>query len=586
MSKGIKKQLKQEASKSPEKYFPVSEFEKYGFKRYKCENCSMMFWSKVPRKICGDTNCNLKYDFIGNTPAKQKFEFVDVYKNFKDFFEKRDYPAVKRFPVVARWREDLDFNIASIIGFQPFITKGIVEPPHELLTIPQNCIRFEDVDNVGYTGRHYTSFTMIGQCAFKIPQKYDQAKYFRDLLDWFLEEVKIPIDDIQIHEDAWVGGGDCGPSIEFFSKGLELANQVYMWFDMSEAESVKDLKPLNLKVLDMGMGQERICWFSKGSLNSYEDCMPKVCNYLYKQTGLKPNWEIYKKFLPFAGLLNLDECDDIDVTWEDISKRVGVDVEELKNVVEPVAGIYSIADHTRTLLYAFTDGALPSNVKGGYNLRLILRRALEFINKFNWNIDLFEVMKIHIEELKEQYSDLGEKNLNQIKEILDLEVEKYKEHKEKVKIKIKEIVKKDKIENKDFIQYYISDGITPDEIKKEFENQGKKIEIPSNFFTLVSQAYENTKAQKNKKQTIFEEYVKDLPQTKMIYYDDLNLYEFEDAKILKTFSIKDKDYIVLDKTIFYPELGGQVFDTGFIDDKKVEKVFKVGTVIVHQIKSN
>jgi len=143
--------------------------------------------------------------------------------------------------------DDLDFNIASIIGFQPYVTKGEVAPPAELLTLPQNCMRFSDIDNVGYTGRHHTGFTMIGQCAFKKPKEYDQAKYVKDLYDWFNLEMKIPQKEIQIHEDAWTGGGDCGPSMEFFSRGLELGNQVYMWFDMSDAKDIKDLKPLKIK---------------------------------------------------------------------------------------------------------------------------------------------------------------------------------------------------------------------------------------------------------------------------------------------------------------------------------------------------
>ncbi len=584
IDKKIKKQIIQEASSNPEKYFPVKTLESFGFKRQKCQSCDIMFWSSEKRKTCGDTNCVGTYTFIENTPAKVAMEFPEVYAKWRKFIEKRGYMHVDRFPVVARWRDDLDFNIASIIGFQPYVTKGEVAPPAELLSIPQNCMRFPDIDNVGYTGRHATGFTMIGQCAFKKPDEYDQAKYVKDLFDWFTQIMKIPKEEIQIHEDAWTGGGDCGPSLEFFSRGLELGNQVYMWFDMSNAQDIKDLKPLKIKVLDMGMGQERCCWFSKGSLNQYEATMPRVCKYLFEKTGLKPDWETYKKFLPYSGMLNLDEADDIDKVWDEISKKVKVETKKLQETIHPIAGIYSIADHTRTLLYALTDGALPSNVKGGYNLRLILRRALDFIYKYKWDIDLYDVIVMHAEELAPLYPELRDE-LEGIKKIIDLEVKKYEEHKQKVENKIRTLIKKGKdLTQEDFIKYYISDGIVPDEIKESFAKQGKNIQTPSNFFTLVTEFFEARKLSQTKQiKNKLAEFVEDIPETKLLFYENQNK-ETEDVKILKEFDFEKDHYIVLDKTLFYPTMGGQASDTGYIGDKKVIEAIKVGNVVVHKVK--
>lgn len=608
--KKIKRQIIEKASSNPEKYYPVSELKKLGLKRQKCSNCGTMFWSSVDRNVCGDTSCVHKYSFIGNTPAKKEMEFAETYKLFKLFMEKRGYFPVNRFPIVARWRDDLDFNIASIIGFQPYVTKGIVSPPSELLTIPQNCLRFSDIDNVGYTGRHGTNFVMIGQCAFKKPKEYNQAKYFRDLFEWFTEVMKIPKDEIQIHEDAWVGGGDCGPSMEFFSRGLELANQVYMSYDMKEANDISELKPLKIKVLDMGMGLERCCWFSKGSLNQYEASMPKVSKYLFQKTGLKPNWDLYKKFLPYSGNLNLDEISDIligvdkngkkifksgiESAWEDIAKKIGgITAEELKNEIEPIAGLYSIADHTKTLLYAITDGALPSNVKGGYNLRLVLRRALDFIDRFNWDIDLFEVIKLHSEEVRELYPEMRSQ-LEDIKKIIDLEVLKYKTHREKIENKILNLIKKEKsisknskeviIKSEDFIKYYISDGITPEEIKTEFAKKGVDLEIPSNFFTLVNEFFESKKREQinNNKEIKFLKYIRGIKETELLFYKD-SFKEDEVVNIVKEFKIGNEKFIVLDKTLFYPTMGGQSHDIGFIGSRKVVDVLKVGNIIIHQV---
>jgi alanyl-tRNA synthetase len=393
----------------------------------------------------------------------------------------------------------------------------------------------------------------------------------------------IPKDEIQIHEDAWLGGGDCGPSMEFFSRGLELANQVYMWFDMSTATDISEIKPLKIKVLDMGMGLERCCWFSKGSVNQYEASMPKTCKYLFDKTGFKPNWDLYNKFLPYSGILNLDETDDIEKAWRDVAKDVGIDVAKLREEVEPIAGIYSIADHTRTLLYALADGALPSNVKGGYNLRLVLRRALDFIYKFKWDINLYDVIVLQSKEVKDLYPELASE-LDGIKKVIDLEVKKYHSHKEKVENKIKSLIKKDKkLSNEDFIKYYISEGITPNEIAESFSSQGKEIETPSNFFTLVTGFFESRKASELKQmKNKLAEFVEDMPETQLLFYDDINKSEL-DVKVLKEFEFEKNKYVILDKTLFYPTMGGQASDIGEIDGKKVIEAIKVGSVVLHKV---
>lgn len=579
----IKQQIIEQASAKPEKYFPVDMLKSLGFQRQQCSKCGVMFYATQKRDVCGDTNCVGEYGFIGKTPAKQPLEFKDVYNEFSKFLSQRGYTSLKRFPIVARWRDDLDFNIASIIGFQPYVTKGLVEPPAKLVTIPQNCLRFGDIDNVGYTGRHGTNFVMIGQLAFQEPKNYDQAKYIKDLLEFFTQIVKIPIEEIQLHEDAWVGGGDCGPSIEFFSRGLELANQVYMMYDMSEAEDISQVKELTTKVLDMGMGLERVSWFSQGSMNQYDATMPNVCNKLFKQANFKPNWNIYKKFLPYSGVLNLDEVENIDDAWGKVAKHIGVDAQTLRNEIEPIAGIYSIADHTKTLLYALNDGALPSSVKGGYNLRLVLRRAMDFITKFNWEIDLCEVISWHVEEVEQLYPEIGE-NVENIQQIIAHEVEKYYQHQEKVTQRAKQFAKQNKQFNeKEFIKLYISDGITPDDIKKEYNNLGNSLDIPTNFFTLVTEFFEDQKISqsKNSKHALAQ-YVEDVAPTEFNFYTDKNNYE-QESKIIKEFGVDSKQYIVLDSTLFYPTMGGQACDLGYIDDKKVVDVVKVGDVIVHQV---
>jgi len=584
--KKIKKQIIETASNNPEKFYPVEALKSFDLKRQKCQKCGVMFWSSITREICGDTSCVKEYSFIENSPCEKPIEFQEVYFKFSELLQKEGYTPIKNYPVVARWRDDLDFTIASIVDFQPYVVSGEIAPPAQYLTVPQNCLRFGDIDNVGYTGRHHTGFTMIGQHTFQKPENYNPNNYFTIWFKWYLEGLKIQKDELVVHEDAWAGGGNCGASLEVFSRGLEIGNQVYMTYDMNNANDISELKELDLKVLDMGMGQERCCWISKGSLNSFEACMPEVCKYLFETTKIQPDWNIYKKFLPFSGNLNLDEIEDIDLEWQKIADKIKINVKELKEKIEPIAAIYQIADYTRTLLYALTDGALPSNVKGGYNLRLILRKTLDNINKFNWNIDLDEVMRIHANSLSKLYPELS-KELLGISKILKLETIKHQNHKEKVENKIKSLVKKGKtLTTDEFIKYYISDGITPEEFEISFNKQGIKIEIPNNFFTLVTEFFESRKTSDNiEKKNKLAEFTNGIPNTELLFYEDINLLETE-VNILKEFTCDNEDYIILDKTIFYPTMGGQASDIGFIGDKKIVEAIKIGGVICHRVLKN
>ena len=70
--------------------------------------------------------------------------------------------SIKRYPVVARWRNDVDYVAAGIYCFQPYCVTGELDPPANPLICPQFCVRFNDLDNIGLTGRHYSGFIMLG----------------------------------------------------------------------------------------------------------------------------------------------------------------------------------------------------------------------------------------------------------------------------------------------------------------------------------------------------------------------------------------------------------------------------------------
>ncbi|VVB60464.1 Alanine--tRNA ligase [uncultured archaeon] len=568
--KEIKRAFKLKAQAEPEKYYPVSVLAAEGFQRKKCAKCGTFFWSTdSERKVCGEPDCSGGYTFIGNTPAKAKMDYIETWKKFSSVFKKFGYTPIKRYPVAARWRDDTDFVQASIYDFQPYVVSGEVDPPANPLVVPQFCLRFNDIDNVGVTGRHYSGFVMIGQQAFMKPKDYSRQDYLRHIYTWLTEGVRIPKEHLQFHEDAWAGGGNMGPSIEFFSGGLELGNQVYMQYDVKSGA----VKELNIKVLDMGTGQERYSWFTNGASTSYETVFPTVSEKLYKMTGIKPDKEIFKKFLPMSGLLNIDEVADIEKTWNEIAKKIGIDSKQLKEHIMPLAGIYSIGDHTRSLLVALSDGVLPSNVGGGYNLRVLLRRSLDISANYGWNIDLNDVCEWHAKYLKPQYPELIE-NLEEVKKIIEVEKRKYKETSAKSRKIVSGLSEKDATEDR-LISLYDSNGISPEMLK----SSGLKIKIPDDFYKKVAERHEKVAAKAETKKAITLD-LAGVPETEILYFDNYLLTKFE-AKVLKVIEGK---YVILDKTAFYPTSGGQMHDNGKINGSEIIDVFKQGNVIIHQIK--
>ncbi|MEE8358557.1 MAG: alanine--tRNA ligase [Candidatus Hydrothermarchaeales archaeon] len=566
--KEIKAEFKKRAQTDPEKYYPVQTLIDEGFVRMKCKNCGNYFWSVKERDVCGEPDCSGGYTFIGDSPAKEKMDFIETWQKFSKLFKGFGYTPIPRYPVVARWRDDTDFVQASIYDFQPYCVSGEIDPPANPLVVPQFCLRFNDTDNVGITGRHYTGFVMIGQHAFMPPEKYDTVEYLRHIYLWLTEGMKLPKEEIQFHEDAWAGGGNMGPSMEYFSRGLEIGNQVYMQYDITSGNP----KDLDIKVLDMGMGQERPAWFTHGSETSYEANFGPVVKKLYSKTGIKPERDIIRRFLPYSGLLNMDEAEDIDRIWTNISDKIEVDVKELRSQIVPLSGIYSIGDHTRSLLLALSDGALPSNVGGGYNLRVLIRRALDFIYRYGWDIKLAEVCAWHAQYLKPQYPELVE-HLDEVTEILDIERGKYKDSKTKSR-RIVERLRGKEVSPEKLVELYDSNGISPEMLIEE----GLDAEIPSDFYKKVSERHEKMEqVAQTKKAKGFD--LNGVPKTEIMYYDDYALLEFG-AKVLK---ILEGRYVVLDKTAFYPTSGGQLSDFGLLGGRKVVDVFKQGNVIIHDV---
>lgn len=566
--KEVKAEFKKKAQANPDSYYATSLLKSEGFSRKRCAKCNDIFWS-IESNTCNKVECTGGFTFIGNSPAKRRLSYVETWKKFAALFKKLGYTPIKRYPVVARWRDDTDFVQASIYDFQPYVVSGEVEPPANPLVVPQFCLRFNDIDNVGITGSHYTGFVMIGQHAFVQQDKWDQNKIFSDIYAWLRKGLGLSAEEITFHEDAWAGGGNFGPCMEFFSRGLELGNQVYMMYENTPA----GYKELKIKVCDMGMGHERNAWFSQGTNTSYDAVFPQVMKKLFRSTGLKVDENVAKKFAYFGGLLNIDEVEDIEKTWKQVAKLTDIELSSLKNDIIPLSALYSVAEHSRSLLVAISDGALPSNVGGGYNLRAIFRRAVSFIDKYKWDISLAELSKLHARELKPMFPELS-KNIEQVQQILEVESEKYRATKEKSRQIISQIIKTD-ISDSKLLELYDSHGIVPEMIKLEAEKLGKNVTVPENFYAQVSELHEHVSRPLAKMQLPLE----NIPETELLYYKNQNLEKFN-ATVLR---IIDNKYVVLDKTIFYPRGGGQEPDHGLMNGCRVYDAEKVDGIVVHAV---
>ena len=571
--KEIKLDFKKLAQANPEKHYPVKALKSYGYQRKQCGTCKTFFWTiDGSRKVCGDNACSGGFQFIGNSPAKKKLDYIQTWQEFARIHKKLGYTPIERYPVVARWNPTVDFTIASIAAFQPLVVSGEIKPPANPLVIPQFCVRFNDIDNVGITGAHYAGFVMLGQHGFFAPKDYDINKYFNDHLTWLNLGLGLDSSHITVHEDAWAGGGNLGPSVEFHSAGLELSNQVYMQYDVRSGKP----KELNIKVLDMGQGHERVPWFTQGQETSYETTFPSVVKKLRYLTAIKPDKELMKTFLPYAAWLNIDEVVNVDDAWKRVASKVGMNVKELKPHIQQQAALYSIAEHSRALLFTINDGQLPSNVGGGYNLRVLFRRAMDFIAAYKWDVNIPDLCKLHAAYLKPIFPELSE-HLDEVKKILEVEAVKYESTRQKAHSIVERIVRKD-VNAETLLQLYDSQGISPELVKEEAAKQNVTIKIPENFYARVAALHEKKAQVYETKKDVVISVPERVPETNALYFDDWHAPRFK-----ATVDYIVDQYVLLDKTHFYPTSGGQLHDKGTIGPYAVVDVFKQGKWIVHKV---
>lgn len=523
-------------------------FHENGYIRKQCSACGAYFWtldSSMDR--CGDQPC-VPFHFINNPLGKTQLSLHDVRERFLSYFEQHDhtrlhYPITgERYPVVARWRTDIYLTIASIADFQPHVTSGEVPPPANPLVISQPCIRLNDLDEVGKSGRHLTTFEMMGHHAFNkdIDEIYWKEQTVSYCDDFFVNTIGLPREAITYKEQLWHGGGNAGPCLEVLAGGLEIATLVFM--NMKEDErgeyhvgkETYAQNPLN--IVDTGYGLERIAWITQGTETVYETVFPRVIEWVQSHTK------------------------------QNADTRV----------------VMSLADHTKSLAFMLGDGVVPSNVKAGYLARLLIRRCLRFIEQLEINEPLETIIDLHINQLQHDFPSLATQQ-HQIHSMIQTETDRYHDTIQKGKNMVKRILKeKQHIDDETLINLYDTHGMPPNIVQSIAKQQNVTVTIPENFESMVAELHskEEKHAQKDEEKQI-------LPETRPLYYDDHYLKEF-DATVLWTKEDENETLAVFDQTTFYPDGGGQPGDNGVITTSNgtsitVTNTSKEGNSIVHHL---
>lgn len=577
-----------------EEEYQLQLWKDLGFTRNVCKSCGTAFWALDPnRDTCGDTPC-VDYTFIDNPPIKKKHTIGTLRESFLDFFEKRGHTRMSRYPVVARWRDDIYLTIASIADFQPHVTSGEVPPPANPLVISQPCIRMADLDSIGRSGRHLSTFEMMGHHAFSSPDKhiYWKEEAMGYCHEFFTKTHGIPEDLMVYREDPWVGGGNAGPAMEIMCEGLEVATLVFMCMKQDD-DGPLDVKGdkyryMDMKVVDPGYGLERIVWASQGTPTLYDAIYPEMTKNMFEmkdlQASIDNNHDMLVDYAKICGIIDFEGEATLMKFREELSNRLnkaGHDTtpKKLHEFITPIENVYTLIDHAKCLAFMLGDGIVPSNSKAGYLARLIIRRSLRLIEELELDMTLPDLVQEHISRMPE-YPDLQE-HFETTKKILEIETERYHNTLVKGQRIIKNFVKTNNEFTVDkYIEFYDRNGIHPSIVEKVATDMGIAAKVPDNFSTQLAKLHAGAKKEKKKKTMDF-----DLPKTNMLFYTNPTAKEFDSTVLY----CKDGK-LVLAESAFYPEGGGQDCDHGVIvtenETLKVTDVQKYDGVVVHFVEKD
>ncbi|WP_304248641.1 alanine--tRNA ligase [Parabacteroides gordonii] len=518
----------------------------------------------------------------------------EIRESFKEFFASKQHQIVPSAPMVVKGDPTLMFTNAGMNQFKDIIL-GNVPIKYSRVADSQKCLRVSgkhnDLEEVGHDTYHHTMFEMLGNWSF--------GDYFKkEAINWAWEylvdvlkldpkrlyatvfegspaeglsrddeaagywEQYLPKDHIingNKHDNFWEMGdtGPCGPCSEIHidlrpdeeraavsgaemvnkdhPQVIEIWNLVFMQFNRKADGS---LEPLPAKVIDTGMGFERLCMSLQGKTSNYDtDVFQPIIQVIASATGTKYG----------------------ENKQQDIAMRV-------------------IADHIRTIAFSITDGQLPSNAKAGYVIRRILRRAVRYGYTFLGRREAFMygLLPVLIETMGDAYPELvAQKTL--IEKVIKEEEESFLRTLETgIRLLDKKIEEtkgagKTVISGVDAFTLYDTYGFPLDLTELILRENGMEVNIEEFNAEMQKQKERarNAAAIETGDWVVLKE-----GESKFVGYD---LFECE-AEILRYRKIKQKNkelfQVVLDQTPFYAEMGGQVGDTGWLiaDDEKLDVI--------------
>ncbi len=553
------------------KEFDIGYFREKSFTRRLCRSCGTPFWTLGSSEYCGEPPC-VDYTFLGDSPMKKRLGINDMREDFMSFMERHGHTRTRRYPIAARWRNDVFFVQASIYDFQPWVINGSVKPPANPLTMSQPCVRFNDVDNVGKTGRHFTMFEMMTHTAFNTAGRF---VYFKDRTvelcqDYLVKSLGVDEELISYKEEEWAGGGNAGPCLSVDVKGSEVATLVFMQYRDENGR----LEPMPMKVVDTGYGLERLTWVSQGSPSAYEAVFMDLLAGLKEELGIETDEKVLSEYSRVAGLMDAKTPGAIREIRETVSKNMGLSIEELLRRLLPLENLYVLLDHTRALSFMLHDGVMPSNIKAGYFSRLLIRRGIRSLENLGAKMRLSEIVDRQIRYWNRDFPELAEER-DDIVRLVDVEQDKYSDTLSRGRSLVarmeSSLGRDEGMSVEQLMELYESQGLSPEQVA-EFAKH--RVEIPDDFYARIAERHSG--AQNGVEEAHF-----DIPSsvkgTVRAYYKDQYRTEFK-AKVLHC----SAGTVVLDETYFYPEGGGQDPDTGYIEGRRVTNVQLSGNIIVHE----
>lgn len=549
----------------PAEVYDNAFFQSAGFLRKLCPSGNW-FWTLNPERIYSGAQADVQYTFIGKQVFNKRYSLRELREVAVNWFVDHGHAPMKSYPVLsALWRDDLLFTSASICDFQPHVIERELEPPANPVVVAQKCVRLNDLENIGRSGRHLSSFTMLGHHVFNFEDEEEIYWISRtcELCHKFFTEA-LGADPMQLTyvESVWAGGGNAGPCVEVMYEGIEIATLVFMSLkeDPNGPYDIKGIKYADMptRVVDTGYGIERILWAANGTPNIYAAVSPSFVDKLVEATGIELRGDIVDGFFARMASRDIETPLQYEAAEKAIAADLGIDVKALRQAVRPAETVFTLCDFTRTILLMLNDHVLPSNKDAGYLVRHLAKRIMTMLSEEGLELSATEVMAIQFDAMVGDFPELEGKK-ETVLDIIASELERHEQTmargRQQLEREIDKLRKKgSKIFPEDQIFFFYDTLGLPLPYIREFveAESDLQVQISDNFWEKF---FNQSMALDARKDVLV------LPQpsraTDRLYYED-PYARTADARVLEVHG----DWVLLDQTIFYPEGGGQPFDTG------------------------